>query len=527
MTLTGVIYLEEAAYAHSILNSKLSKYCDGCLSSVSNLRSCSSCKLMMYCSRDCQRRMWHVHKLECKQYTKCRRLPIAHVRLILRIICIKDMKDYIDSLVSHENEILSNSDLMEKYHTMRLTLQDFLDGEIPVNEETIFQTFCRIQINSFMYTDQDGVDVGPALFLRTARLDHSCVPDMHYVFWNRRIVLCKYSSSTCSLLPHISYCDCMATTEERRTYLLKNYYFECKCSLCVDANREKRITSLICCSSDCLSEPIQFDNLPSSVKLKECNNDKLPKSIMVRYCFVCLQVYDDRLINRIANNLYGQTEVQPDIDTALDALIMYLRCCQINEPTQNIQLSSVKDIQFEESRPYYKLFGHKDSLHLARCCSRIQFMHTIPIDSLLNNINSRQQYNEKNFKVTKDSLVNIIIASSLNEFYWRTTWLLSDYLPLGRLVYSIVSFLLLHINDTSEFYNCNRMNEIKNYLMPPYNKNINLNCLGRVLCKFSKIAYDVLSPLAPYHPNWQNGLSIIEYYKAQDIEDDGIDNNHL
>ncbi|CAH8297138.1 unnamed protein product [Schistosoma turkestanicum] len=490
MTLTGVIYLEEAAYAHSILNSKLSKYCDGCLSSVSNLRSCSSCKLMMYCSRDCQRRMWHVHKLECKQYTKCRRLPIAHVRLILRIICIKDMKDYIDSLVSHENEILSNSDLMEKYHTMRLTLQDFLDGEIPVNEETIFQTFCRIQINSFMYTDQDGVDVGPALFLRTARLDHSCVPDMHYVFWNRRIVLCKYSSSTCSLL-------------------------------------EKRITSLICCSSDCLSEPIQFDNLPSSVKLKECNNDKLPKSIMVRYCFVCLQVYDDRLINRIANNLYGQTEVQPDIDTALDALIMYLRCCQINEPTQNIQLSSVKDIQFEESRPYYKLFGHKDSLHLARCCSRIQFMHTIPIDSLLNNINSRQQYNEKNFKVTKDSLVNIIIASSLNEFYWRTTWLLSDYLPLGRLVYSIVSFLLLHINDTSEFYNCNRMNEIKNYLMPPYNKNINLNCLGRVLCKFSKIAYDVLSPLAPYHPNWQNGLSIIEYYKAQDIEDDGIDNNHL
>ncbi|CAH8479878.1 unnamed protein product [Schistosoma margrebowiei] len=527
MTLSGVVYMKEASYVHSILNSKLSKYCDGCLKSIPNLWSCSSCKIMMYCSRDCQRLMWRVHKLECKQYIKCGRLPIAPVRLILRIISMQDPKCHIDSLISHENEIRNNSKLMEKYHTMRLTLWEFLGGEVFANEGTLFQIFCKIQINGFMITDPDGVDVGPALFLKAARLDHSCVPDLQYVFSNRQIVLCRYPSSTCSASPHISYCDCMTTTEERQRYLLNNYYFKCECSLCVDTNREKKITSLICCSSDCLSEPLQFDKLPSSVKLKECNNDKLPKPIIVRYCFVCLRVYDDKLINRIADNLYGKTEVHSDVDTALDALIMYLRCCQIDESIQNIQLKSVKDIQLEESCSYYKLFGHKDSLYLARCCSRVRFIHAIPLNSLLDNLNGRHQYNKTNFKVFKDSLVNIVIASSLSEFYWRTTWLLSDRLQLGRLVYSVTSFLLSHISDTSEFHNCNRMDKVKNYLIHPYNTYNNLDCLGRVLCKFSRIAYDVLSPLAAYNPDWQKCMSIIEYYKAQDIEDIDIINNQL
>uniref|UniRef100_A0A5K4F2E8 Histone-lysine N-methyltransferase SMYD3 n=1 Tax=Schistosoma mansoni TaxID=6183 RepID=A0A5K4F2E8_SCHMA len=473
---------------------------------------------MRYCSRDCQLLMWRVHKRECKQYIKCERLPIAPVRLILRIISMQDQKCHIDSLFSHENEIRKNFDLMEKYHTIRLTLWDFLGGEVFANEETIFQIFCKIQINGFMITDPNGVDVGPALFLRAARLDHSCVPELQYVFSNRQLILCRYASSVCSAPPHISYCDCMTTTEERQTYLSNNYYFKCKCSLCVDINREKKITSLICCSSDCLSGPIQFEKLPSSAKLKECNNNKLPKPIMVRYCFVCLQVYDDKLINRIADNLYGKTEVHSDVDTALDALIMYLRCCQIDEPIQNIQLKSVEDVQFQESCSYYKLFGHKDSLYLARCCSRVRFIHTVPLSSLLDNLKGRNQYNKTNFKVFKDSLVNIVIASGLSEFYWRTTWLLSDRLQLGRLVYSVTSFLLLHISDTSEFRNCDRMNKVKNYLIHPYNTHNNFDCLGHVLCKFSSIAYDVLSPLAPYHPDWQKGMSIIMYYKAQDTK---------
>ncbi|VDP32757.1 unnamed protein product [Schistosoma margrebowiei] len=169
------------------LSGQSDEYCDGCLKSIPNLWSCSSCKIMMYCSRDCQRLMWRVHKLECKQYIKCGRLPIAPV---------------------HENEIRNNSKLMEKYHTMRLTLWEFLGGEVFANEGTLFQIFCKviwisflycpkIQINGFMITDPDVFRLN-YITNRAARLDHSCVPDLQYVFSNRQIVLCRYPSSTCS-----------------------------------------------------------------------------------------------------------------------------------------------------------------------------------------------------------------------------------------------------------------------------------------------------------------------------------------
>ncbi|KAH8850534.1 Histone-lysine N-methyltransferase SMYD3 [Schistosoma japonicum] len=414
---------------------------------------------------------------------------------------------------------------MEMYYTIRVVVSNFLDGDVFVNEETIFQTFCRIQINSFMVTDPNGVDVGLALYPRAARLDHSCIPELQYLFSNREIILYGYDSSIHSTAPRINYYECMTTTEERQAYLLKNYYFKCNCGLCTDSDREKRITALICCSSDYLNGPIIFDKLPSFVKLKVCNDDKFARPIMVRYCPTCLKVYDDSLINQIAGHLYGETKVHVDIDTALDALIMYSRCCPISKPIQNIQLTTVKDIQLEESRSYYKLFGHKDSLHVARCCSRVQFLHTISIDSLFDIVNKRHQYNVKRLEISKDTLVNVIIAISLNEYYWRTTWLLSDRLQLGQLAYSVASFLLYHISDIDEFRNSNRMNEIKNHLTFVYNTYNNFDCLGHVLCKFSSIAYDILSPLTEYRFNWQQGLNTLVYYKAQDIEGSNIIND--
>merc|ERR1712107_462087 len=51
---------------------KHSRVCDGCAMTEQNLPAnkfltCSGCELVFYCSRDCQKKAWRVHKHTCKQ----------------------------------------------------------------------------------------------------------------------------------------------------------------------------------------------------------------------------------------------------------------------------------------------------------------------------------------------------------------------------------------------------------------------------------------------------------------------------
>lgn len=47
--------------------------CYGCLVEKTNLKTCSGCKLVKYCSKNCQTKSWKdIHKRECKVFRKCK-----------------------------------------------------------------------------------------------------------------------------------------------------------------------------------------------------------------------------------------------------------------------------------------------------------------------------------------------------------------------------------------------------------------------------------------------------------------------
>lgn len=47
--------------------------CYGCLLEKANLKCCTGCRTMSYCSKVCQTKSWrNIHKLECKIFRKCR-----------------------------------------------------------------------------------------------------------------------------------------------------------------------------------------------------------------------------------------------------------------------------------------------------------------------------------------------------------------------------------------------------------------------------------------------------------------------
>ena len=53
--------------AHCLLIEYKEKLCDYCFFNK-NLKQCSFCKIMHYCSTTCQRADWNIHKQECARF---------------------------------------------------------------------------------------------------------------------------------------------------------------------------------------------------------------------------------------------------------------------------------------------------------------------------------------------------------------------------------------------------------------------------------------------------------------------------
>lgn len=52
----------------AVLSALRSKFCSCCLAESSELMRCGGCSTLSYCSKDCQRSDWKVHKQECKAF---------------------------------------------------------------------------------------------------------------------------------------------------------------------------------------------------------------------------------------------------------------------------------------------------------------------------------------------------------------------------------------------------------------------------------------------------------------------------
>jgi [histone H3]-lysine4/36 N-trimethyltransferase SMYD len=66
-------------------DSTLKSHCSYCFK-CKPVKACSSCRVVAYCSRGCQSRDWGIHKLECKGFKKCPKIPGPVVRSLCRLI---------------------------------------------------------------------------------------------------------------------------------------------------------------------------------------------------------------------------------------------------------------------------------------------------------------------------------------------------------------------------------------------------------------------------------------------------------
>jgi len=204
----GDVVLKSECYAHVISPEARSNVCDNCLTSVNifdhlppvTLYRCSKCKLSYYCDVTCQRKAWPEHRRECKYLKNNQpKVPPNIVRLILRA-CFKqneqpDIKECLPNgssrsftdLMMHKQEISKDNVKNEAFSSFLFVLLKCVGNTYSTDH--LFETYCRILINSTEITDCMGNVIGTGIYLGLSAVDHSCRPNVNVLFNGKTVEL--------------------------------------------------------------------------------------------------------------------------------------------------------------------------------------------------------------------------------------------------------------------------------------------------------------------------------------------------
>jgi len=257
---TGTVVLEEDSYACIVKKGNHDYYCSNCLvdRSCANLRACSLCKHVYYCSRECQKKDWKFHKYECKIWKSLKTAPglvDLHFHL-LRVV--------INMIGSEKNEKPTRTieDLFSNYTTKTVEdekkcyLQVFFklqhlckisNLEVPdkfTSAEFIIHLISKIKCNSFTITNEDfSEQIGFGLYLNGSLFNHDCDPNCVQIFDGPKLKVVALRDISPDEELTISYCNLPDCKYERQDYL-DTYGFLCTCQVCRASKHEKEMLSL-------------------------------------------------------------------------------------------------------------------------------------------------------------------------------------------------------------------------------------------------------------------------------------------
>jgi len=256
----GTLVLKSPCYSHVISTDSVSQVCDSCLASPNvfdhlppvTLYRCSRCKLSYYCNMSCQRTAWPAHSKECKYLKKIQpRVPPSIVRLIIRT-CLKhqehpdideilpdgSIRKFAD-LKMHKEDISNSIEKRKAFSSFLQVIQACVGDQFPV--DLLFETYCRILINSVEITDCMGSSIGTGLYLGLSAVDHSCTPNVNVVFNKTNVELRALNTIPAPLFANtrVSYHNSIVPTKLRQVRLMEDYFFLCTCNLCADKELDK------------------------------------------------------------------------------------------------------------------------------------------------------------------------------------------------------------------------------------------------------------------------------------------------
>lgn len=273
----GELICQSQPFAVCVGAENLRTHCHECFEAGDKLFRCTACSQARYCSKECQRAAWAIHKFECpiwKSPSLWEAMEEIHVDdqssvlLALRVFINrnrwKEMNLTISQYFQEWTRILEfcgteadreSHELFEFDDTTPSKLAHLLlHCGAPVHsvlcepsdtEEFVSEIFMKMQKNNFQLVDSVFRNEGTAVYPVGALLNHSCYPNCIIAYEydpDKR----QYMQKVRALRPvkaneeltH-SYIDTAMPTVERRRRLHHQFDFVCSCSRCTHEQAEE------------------------------------------------------------------------------------------------------------------------------------------------------------------------------------------------------------------------------------------------------------------------------------------------
>jgi len=219
------------------------QYCNFCLKQKQSLLKCGKCYTLYYCSSQCQKEDWALHKKECVVYQKIGQKPTKITNQFMFILRgYLKYKENKDDFCKKVDNMISNIDNFPEEKTqffqdIALMLIKYLEEDpSKINVESFIsfiRTFAsKLMINAFTIYNNDNDTIAAALYSPSNFINHSCEPNAIVIYKGKKQCIHTLKPIEKDEEINVSYCSYIKPFYDRHHYLLENYFFECKCKKC-------------------------------------------------------------------------------------------------------------------------------------------------------------------------------------------------------------------------------------------------------------------------------------------------------